>query len=546
MAQRTVQAIPVVLLPEGAQRTKGRDAQRMNILAARTVAEVVRTTLGPKGMDKMLVDTLGDVVVTNDGVTILEEMEIEHPTAKMMIEVAKVQGEEIGDGTTTAVMVAGELLKNAEGLLDQHIHPTIIVKGYRLAATKAQEVLERISERVTTKDRTVLLNVAKTAMTGKNAEGGKDRLAELVVKAVLQVVEKDGRTVTVDKDNVKIEKKHGGSLEDTELIEGIILDKERVHSGMPRSLKKARIALVNSAIEIKKTETSAEIKITDPSQLDAFLLQEEKLLKGMVDKIKKSGANVLMCQKGIDDLAQHYLAKEGIFAIRRVKKPDMDKLARATGARLVTNLDDLSAEDMGQADLVEETKVAGDDMTFVRGCTAAKAVTILVRGGTEHVVNELERAVDDAIDDVVAAIKGAKVVAGGGAVEVEIARELRAYAGTVGGKEQLAINAFADAIEVCPRALAENAGLDPVDKLVSLRAAHEKGNRWYGLDVARGEVVDMYQSGVIEPTLLKSQAIKSAAEVAEMVLRIDDVVVAKELSKGKGGGACDMEGMGDY
>ena len=546
MAQRTVQAIPVVLLPEGAQRTKGRDAQRMNILAARTVAEVVRTTLGPKGMDKMLVDTLGDVVVTNDGVTILEEMEIEHPTAKMMIEVAKVQGEEIGDGTTTAVMVAGELLKNAEGLLDQHIHPTIIVKGYRLAATKAQEVLERISERVTTKDRTVLLNVAKTAMTGKNAEGGKDRLAELVVKAVLQVVEKDGRTVTVDKDNVKIEKKQGGSLEDTELIEGIILDKERVHSGMPRSLKKARIALVNSAIEIKKTETSAEIKITDPSQLDAFLLQEEKLLKGMVDKIKKSGANVLMCQKGIDDLAQHYLAKEGIFAIRRVKKPDMDKLARATGARLVTNLDDLSAEDMGQADLVEETKVAGDDMTFVRGCKGAKAVTILVRGGTEHVVNELERAVDDAIDDVVAAIKGAKVVAGGGAVEVEIARELRAYAGTVGGKEQLAINAFADAIEVCPRALAENAGLDPVDKLVSLRAAHEKGNRWYGLDVARGEVVDMYQSGVIEPTLLKSQAIKSAAEVAEMVLRIDDVVVAKELSKGKGGGACDMEGMGDY
>ena len=432
------------------------------------------------------------------------------------------------------------------GLLDQHVHPTIIVCGYRLAATKAQDVLDTISEKVSPEDEGTLLDIARTAMTGKNAEGGKEPLAELAVAAVLKVLDReDGRPV-VDKDNIRVEKKQGGSLEDSELIEGIILDKERVHSGMPRSVKGARIALVDSALEIRKTETSAEIRISDPGQLDAFLQQEERLLQQMVAKVKASGANVLLCQKGIDDLAQHYLAKEGILAVRRIKKSDMDKLARATGARLVTNLDDLSAKDVGQADLVEETKVAGDDMTFVRGCTAAKAVTILVRGGTEHVVNELERAVDDAIDDVVAAIKGAKVVAGGGAVEVEIARELRAYAGTVGGKEQLAINAFADAIEVCPRALAENAGLDPVDKLVGLRAAHEKGNRWHGLDVARGEIVDMYRGGVIEPTLLKSQAIKSAAEVAEMVLRIDDVVVAKELSKGKGGGTGDMEGMGDY
>ena len=534
MAQQPMQ---VMLLPEGALRTKGRDAQRMNILAARTVAEVVRTTLGPKGMDKMLVDTLGDVIVTNDGVTILGEMEIEHPTAKMMIEVAKVQGEEIGDGTTTAVMVAGELLKNAEALLDQHIHPTIIVKGYRLASMKAQEVLENISEKVTTKDRKVLLNVAKTAMTGKNAEGGKERLAELVVKSVLQVVEKDGKLVTVDKDNVKIEKKQGGSLEDTELIEGIIIDKERVHSGMPRGVKKSKIALINSAIEIKKTETDAKININDPNQLDAFLHQEEKILKGMVNKIKKVGANVLMCQKGIDDLAQHYLAKEGIFAVRRVKKSDMDKLTKATGARLVTNLDDLEKKDLGHSDLVEQQKIAGDEMTFVRGCKGAKAVTLLVRGGTEHVVNELERAVEDALDDVIATIKGGKVVAGGGAIEVEMAKTLRNFADTVGGKEQLAINAFADAIDVVPRALAENAGLDPIDKLVSIRAAHEKkGGKWHGLEILQGKVIDMYKVGVIEPTLLKSQAIKSASEVAEMVLRIDDIVVAKELGGGGGGG----------
>ena len=539
------QAIPVVILPEGAQRTKGRDAQRMNILAARTVAEVVKSTLGPKGMDKMLVDTLGDVVVTNDGVTILGEMEIEHPTAKMMVEIAKVQGQEIGDGTTTAVMVAGELLKNAESLLDLYVHPTIIVQGYRLAAAKAQEVLDTISETVTPNDRETLLNIARTAMTGKNAEGGKDLLAELSVSAVLRVLDRENGRPVVDKDNIRIGKKRGGSLEDSELIEGIVLESERVHSGMPRSVKDARIALVDSALEIKKTETSAEISISDPNLLDAFLEQEERILREMVGKVKASGANVLLCQKGIDDLAQHYLAKEGIFAIRRVKKSDMDKLARATGGRLVTNLDDLSTEDIGQADLVEGMKVAGDDMTFVRGCTAAKAVTILVRGGTEHVVNELGRAVDDAIDDIVASIKGGKVVAGGGAIEIEIARELRKYADTVGGKEQLAINAFADAIEVCPRTLAESAGLDPIDKLMSLRASHENGGKWYGLDVDRGEVVDMYTSGVIEPMLLKSQAIKSAAEVAEMVLRIDDIVVAKELTGGKGGGG-DMEGMGDY
>ena len=534
MAQ--TQNIPVLVLPEGTQRTKGKDAARMNILAARTVAEVVKATLGPKGMDKMLVDTLGDVVVTNDGVTILEEMEIQHPTAKMMVEVAKVQGEEIGDGTTTAVMIAGELLRKAEDLIDQQIHPTVIVKGYRTAAAKVQEFLKEIGEPIFLEDTELLKSIAKTAMTGKSAEGGKEYLADLVVDAVKQVAEEYEDKFVVDKDNIKVEKKEGGSIEDTQLIKGIVLDKERVHSGMPKTVNNAKIALLDTALEIKKTETDAKINITDPMQLDSFIRQEEKMMKDMVENIKASGANVVLCQKGIDDLVQHYLAKAGIFAVRRIKKSDMEKLSKATGARIVTNLDDLTEGDLGTAGTVEEVKIAGDEMVFIKECANPKAVTIICRGGTEHVVDEIERAIEDAIDDVVAAIKCGYYVPGGGAIEVELAKRLRSYAETVGGKEQLAINAFAEALEVCPRTLAENAGLDPIDKLVAIRAAHDRPDgKWNGLDVFTGDVIDMKTPGVIEPMLLKSQAVKSASEVAEMILRIDDIVIAKELSKDESG-----------
>ena len=528
---------PVLILKEGTTRTRGRDAQRTNIMVARVIAEAVKSTLGPKGMDKMLVDTIGDVVVTNDGATILKEMDVEHPTAKMMVEVAKTQENEVGDGTTTAVVLAGELLKNAEELLDQDVHPTIIANGYRMAAEKAQEILQEIAEDIDVEDDAFLKKIAMTAMTGKGAELAKEYLAELVVKAVRAVAEKENGKYIIDTDDIKLEKKEGGAVEDTELINGIVIDKERVHPGMPRKVKDAKIALINAPLEIEKTEFDAEIRITDPNQLKAFIDEEERMLREMVEKIKSSGANVLFCQKGIDDLAQHYLAKEGIFAVRRVKKSDMEKLAKATGATIVTNIDDLGEKDLGYAGIVEEVKIGDDEMVFVRECKDPKSVTILIRGGTEHIVDEVERALEDCLGVVPAAIRDGKVLAGGGAPEIELALRLRDYAKTVGGREQLAIEAFADALEVIPRALAENAGLDPIDMVVALRAKHEKeknGHR-FGLDVYEGEVKDMLAEGIVEPLSVKSQAIDSASEVAVMILRIDDVIAASgETKKGEG------------
>ena len=528
---------PVLILKEGTQRTRGRDAQRTNIMVARVIAEAVKSTLGPKGMDKMLVDTIGDVVVTNDGATILKEMDVEHPTAKMMVEVAKTQENEVGDGTTTAVVLAGELLKNAEELLDQDVHPTIIANGYRMAAEKAQEILQEIAEDIDVEDDAFLKKIAMTAMTGKGAELAKEYLAELVVKAVRAVAEKENGKYIIDTDDIKLEKKEGGAVEDTELINGIVIDKERVHPGMPRKVKDAKIALINAPLEIEKTEFDAEIRITDPNQLKAFIDEEERMLREMVEKIKASGANVLFCQKGIDDLAQHYLAKEGIFAVRRVKKSDMEKLAKATGATIVTNIDDLSEKDLGYAGIVEEVKIGDDEMVFVRECKDPKSVTILIRGGTEHIVDEVERALEDCLGVVPAAIRDGKVLAGGGAAEIELAMRLRDYAKTVGGREQLAIEGFADALEVIPRALAENAGLDPIDMVVALRAKHEKekNGHHYGLDVYEGEVRDMLDEGIVEPLSVKSQAIDSASEVAVMILRIDDVIAASgETKKGEG------------
>jgi thermosome len=521
----------VLILPEGYQRFVGRDAQRMNIMAARVVAETVRTTLGPMGMDKMLVDEMGDVVVTNDGVTILEEMDIEHPAAKMVVEVAKTQEDEVGDGTTTAVVLAGELLHKAEDLLQQDIHPTVIARGFRMAVEKAEEILDEIAEEIDPDDEEMLKKIAMTAMTGKGVEKARDHLAELVVKAVKQVAEEEDGKIVIDTDHIKLEKKEGGGLEDTELVHGMVIDKERVHPGMPRRVENAKIALLNCPIEVKETETDAEIRITDPEQLQAFVEEEERMLKEMVDKIAETGANVVFCQKGIDDLAQHYLAKKGILAVRRVKKSDMQKLARATGGRIVTNIDDLSEEDLGEAEVVEERKVAGDKMIFVEGCKDPKAVTILIRGGTEHVVDEAERAIEDAIGVVAAALEDGKVVAGGGAPEIEVARQLRDYADKVEGREQLAVEAFADALEIIPRTLAENSGLDPIDVLVQLRAKHEEGEVTAGVDVYDGEIKDMMKEGVVEPLRVKTQALASATEAAEMILRIDDVIAARELSK---------------
>ncbi|MEM5801871.1 MAG: thermosome subunit beta [Candidatus Aenigmatarchaeota archaeon] len=523
---------PVLILPEGTLRQVGRDAQRNNIAAAKAVADAVRTTLGPKGMDKMLVDSIGDIVITNDGVTILEEMEIEHPAAKMMVEVAKTQNEEVGDGTTTAVVIAGELLKKAEELLEQEIHPTVITKGFKLAKEEALKILEQIASPVTLNDTEILKKIAITSMTGKSAEKASEKLASLVVDAVKAIAQKEDGKIVVDTNNITRVKKHGGSSEETELIRGIVIDKEVVHPGMPKVVKDAKIALLDVALEIKETETDAEIRITSPEQMQAFIEQEQKMLKDMVDKIIASGANVVLCQKGIDDLAQHYLAKKKILACRRVKKSDMEALAKATGGRIVTSLEDLSSEDLGYAKVVEEKKIAGEAMTFIRDCKDPKAVTILVRGSTEHVVDEVDRSIEDAIGAVASAIELGKIVPGAGAPELEVAKRLRKFAEKFSGREQLAILAFAEALEVVPRALAENAGLDPIDILVELRAAHEQNKTSYGVDVMNGKVSDALQMGVIEPLKVKLQAIKSAAEAAEMILRIDDVISAGKLEKG--------------
>jgi len=531
---------PIFILKDGTQRTRGRTAQSNNIAAAKAVADAVRSTLGPKGMDKMLVDSMGDVVITNDGATILKEMDIEHPAAKMIIEVAKTQEQHCFDGTTTAVVLSGELLKRSEDLIEQNVHPTVICEGFRLAAEKAVELLE--SHGIATKnDDSVLMEVAKTALTGKSAGAVKSFMADICVRSVNAVGLIEGEQRIVDLADIKVEKRQGGSIKDSSLIDGIILDKERVHAGMPRSVKGAKIALINSAIEVKKTEVDAKIQITDPNQLSKFIEEEENYIKGLVEKIKNSGANVLICQKGIDELAQHYMAKEGIFAIRRAKKSDMEALSKATSGKIVTNLDDLTGEDLGNAEKVEEKKIGESEMTFITGCPEAKSVSVLLRGGTEHVVDEIRRAFDDAVGVVSVAWEDGAVLTGGGSVLAALSRDLRTFAETVGGREQMAIEAFASALEIIPRTLAENAGLDPVTTLIELRKAHADGQSNAGINVYEGGVVDMRSANVLEPIRVVEQAIQSATETAVMILRIDDVISSKGVSMGD-----EMGDMGDF
>ena len=528
---------PVVILKEGTTRERGRSAQSGNIMAAKAVAEAVRSTLGPRGMDKMLVDSMGDVVITNDGATILKEIDVAHPAAKMIIEVAKTQEKEVGDGTTTSVVLAGALLAKAEELVED-VHPTLITRGYRLAGARALEIVRGLAREVRVDDDKTLRHVAGTAMSSKGASGHAELLSDLTVRAVRAVAERrpDGRHA-VDLDNVVLVKKVGASVAQTELVEGVIVDKERVHPGMPRRVESPRIALVDAALEIKKTTVDAKIQIRDPAKLGSFLAEEENVLRGFVDKVKATGANVLFVQKGIDDLAQHYLAKVGIYAVRRVKQSDMKALARATGARIVSDLKDLTKEDLGRAGAVEARRFGEDELTFVTGAAGARSVSILIRGGTEHVADEVERTLQDSLGVVRSAIEDGKVLPGAGAPEVEVALGLRRYAASVGGREQLAIEAFADAVETLPRALAENAGLDAIDKLVDLRSAHEKGDREAGLNVFTGRIENAWDNRVIEPLRVKTQAIQSAAEAAAMILRIDDVIAAKGAGddKAKGG-----------
>jgi thermosome len=544
---------PIIILKEGTKREKGKGAQLNNIMAARAISDAVKSTLGPKGMDKMLVDSMGDVVVTNDGATILKEIDVEHPAAKMIVEVAKSQDEECGDGTTSAVILTGELLKYAGELIEQNIHPTVITHGYKLAAEKSVETLNKMSIPIKKGDKKTLKNIAMTSMSSKGASGSKEILADVVVDAVTSVAEITGKTTFVDLDDIQIQKKQGGSIADTNIIKGIILDKERVHDGMPKTVTKAKIALINAALEVKKTEVDARIQIQDPTQLQAFLNEEENMLKKMVASVKKSGANVLICQKGIDDLAQHFLAKEGIYSVRRAKKSDMEKLAKATGAKIVANIEDLNAKDLGNAGEVEEKKIGDDKMTFVTGCKNPKAVSILIRGTTEHVVDELERGMHDALFVVKVALEDGKMTPGGGAAATHVAMALREYATTIGGREQMAIESFADAIEIVPKTLSENAGLDPIDMMLEMRRVHKKGSKYAGVDVFTGKVTDMVKTNVIEPLRVSLQEIQASTEAATMILRIDDVIASKSGGGMPGGapggmppgGMGGMGGMGD-
>ncbi|OGS43697.1 MAG: thermosome subunit [Euryarchaeota archaeon RBG_13_57_23] len=528
---------PVIILKEGTESTRGKTAHNNNIMAAKAVADSVRSTLGPKGMDKMLVDSMGDIVITNDGATILKELDVEHPAAKMIVEVAKTQDDECGDGTTSAVVIAGELLKKSEALIDQNVHPTVISNGFRLASHEALKILKNMGIEVSPTDRKTLKLVAQTAMTGKGVGGELDLLADIAVEAVMSVAEKVDGTYKVDIDNVQVEKKHGGAVSDTKMIKGLILDKERVHPRMPKVLKNVKVALVDSALEIKKTEVEAKIQIRDPMQMQKFLDEEERTIKIMVDKVKRSGANVLICEKGIDDLAQHFLAKEGIYAVRRVKRSDMEKLSKATGGKIITNLDDLKASELGAAEQVEEVKISDSDMTYITGCKNPKAVSVLIRGGTEHVVDEVERALHDALKVVAVAIEDGVVVPGGGASEIELSLKLKGYGQSVGGREQLAIEAFAEALEIIPWTLAENAGMDAIDVLIELKNAHnnKKGGKNFGVNVLQNKVSDMISAKVIEPMRVKTQAIQSATEVASMILRIDDVIASRRMSPSEAG-----------
>jgi len=530
--QATIGGQPVLILREGTSRAKGREAQSANIAAAKIVAETVRSTLGPKGMDKMLVESFGDVTITNDGAVILKEMDVQHPAAKMMVEVSKTQDDEVGDGTTTAVLLAGELLSKAENLLEKDVHATVIVDGYRRAAEKALDLLKDVAIKVDPKDEVMLKKVAAVSQAGKLLRESADFMADIAVKAVLQVTEETPQGFKAEVDDIKVEKKAGESLTDTRLIQGVVLDKEVVHPGMPKRIENAKIALLNAALEVEKTEFDAKINIQKPEQMKAFLDEEESMLRGMVEKVVTSGANVLVCQKGIDDVAQHFLAKKGIMAVRRASEKDMEKLAKATGAKVVTNVEDLKAGDLGFAKIVEERKIADDKMTFIEGCNEPKAVTILVRGGTERIVNEAERSIHDALCVVRDVVRDPRVVVGGGAVEVELASQMKRWAEKLSGREQLAVLAFAEALEAVPTTLAENAGLNVIDIIVALRARHEKGEKTAGVDVMEGKVKDMAKIDVYEPLAVKEQILKSATEAATMILRIDDVIAAGKTKEG--------------
>ena len=521
--------VPVLVLKEGSNRSRGKEAQHTNIMAAKIVAETVKSALGPKGMDKMLVDSMGDATITSDGRTILDEMDIQHPAAKMMVEVSKTQDNEAGDGTTTAVILAGELLNKAEELIEKNVHPTIIIDGYKKASEKALDVLEKIAIPTETNTEEYLKKAAMTSMASKLVAEYRQHLADIAVKAILEVAEKKDGEYKADVDDVKVEKKPGESLTETKLIQGIVLDKEVTHSGMPKRVEKAKIALLDTALEIEKTEFDAKINIESPEQMEAFLKQEEEMLKEMVEKIVAIGANVVLCEKGIDDMAQHFLARKGILVVRRIKKSDMEKLAKATGGKIITNMDDMSPEDLGYASLVEERKIGDDKMTFVEGCKHPRAVTILIRGGTERIVDEAERSVHDALCVVRDIVEEPKILAGGGAPELEISRMLRKYAETLPGREQLAVKSFAEALEAVPTTLTENAGLDPIDILSELRVRHEKGEKWAGIEVLSGKVQEMAEAGVFEPLAVKKQIIKSATEAASMILKIDDVIAAGKM-----------------
>ena len=554
-AQATKANMPVVILKDGAEQSKGREAQKNNIAAAKIIAEIVHTSLGPRGMDKMLVDSLGDVTITNDGATILKEIDVQHPAAKMLVEISKTTDNEVGDGTTSAVVLAGALLEHAESLITQDVHPTIIVDGYRKAAKKAKQFLDDIAEKITANDKSSLLKIAKTSMQTKLVRKDSEKLSEMVVKAILSVAEKNNEKYSVDIDDIKVEKKSGGSISDSSIIRGIVLDKEIVHSGMPKKTIDGKIALINTALEISKTETDAKINISNPQQMKSFLDEENRMLKTMVDKVIGSGATVVLCQKGIDDMAQHYLAKAGILAVRRVKESDMTKLAKATGARIVTNLDDLFEKDLGSAALIQEKKVEEDKWVFVEGCKHPKSVTLLLRAGSQRVVDEVERSIHDSLMVVIDVMEHPSIVAGGGAPETFAATKIRSWAKSLEGREQLAVEKFADALEAIPLALAENAGMDPIDTLTNLRSKQIKGEKWVGIDVMKAKVGNMQSSDIIEPLIVKQQIVSAAAEAACMILRIDDVIATAKsagpppgaeggMPPGMGGMPPGMGGMG--
>ena len=540
MSAQGTQGVPVLILKEGTGRSTGKEAQRNNITAAKVVAETVRSTLGPRGMDKMLVSSIGDVTITNDGATIMKELDVQHPAAKMLVEVSKTQDNEVGDGTTTAVILSGELLEKAEKLLDKDVHPTVIVDGYQKAAEKAIEILDKLSIPIAEKDDAILRQVATTSMYSKGIAVAKEHFADIAVKAVKQVAEKNDGRLRADIDLIKILKKHGKSLEETELVKGIVIDKELAHAQMPKTITGARIALLNAKLEVEKTEFDAKININNPDQMHLFIEEEEKMLVDMVNQIEKTGANIVFSEKGIDDVALHYLAKKGIGAVKNVSSGDLEKLSKATGARVVASVKDLAKDALGEARSVEETKIGDDKLLYVRDAKNPKAVTIVIRGGTEHVVDEADRSLHDALCVVRNALEDGKIVAGGGAPEAELAKRLREYAVKVGGREQLAIEAFAESLETVPTTLAENAGFDPIDVLVQLRSKHERaGSPWFGIDVFSGDVKDMRKLNVLEPLRVKQQVIKSASEAASMILRIDDVIASKGVDKGAGGGGKD-------